>query len=44
VDTDEGGREPLDDAHGEWDLARIMPPSIARRYGYGEDPREGGGA
>jgi hypothetical protein len=33
--------EMLDDAHGAWDEARIVPPRIAKRYGYGDDPREG---
>lgn len=39
VRPDEGGRELLDDAHGVWDMARIVPPRIAERYGYGTDPR-----
>lgn len=39
VTPDEGGRELLDDAHGVWDMARIVPPHIAERYGYGKDPR-----
>lgn len=38
VRTDEGGRELLDDAHGNWEMARIVPPHIAERYGYGADP------
>jgi hypothetical protein len=29
----------MDDAHGNWDMARIVPPHIAERYGYGSDPR-----
>jgi len=29
----------LDDAHGDWDMARMVPPAIAKRYGYGDDPR-----
>jgi hypothetical protein len=29
----------LDDAHGDWDMARIVPPQIAERYGYGSDPK-----
>lgn len=28
----------LDDAHGDWDMARLVPPHIAKRYGYGDDP------
>lgn len=39
VRTDEGATELLDDAHGEWEMCRIMPPAIARRFGYGDDPR-----
>lgn len=39
VRNDDGGVDYLDDAHGEWDLARIVPPHIARRFGYGDDPR-----
>lgn len=31
-------RERLDDAGGNWDLARIVPERIAVRYGYGSDP------
>ena len=34
-----GAVELLDDAHGNWDMARIVPPAIATRYGYGTDPR-----
>lgn len=41
VRFDKGGNEMLDDAAGRWDLARIMPPTIAARYGYGNDPLEG---
>jgi hypothetical protein len=40
VEMDKGGTQLLDDAHGDWDMARLIPPSIARRYGYGEDPKE----
>ena len=37
---DGGGVEVLlDDAHGDWEMARIVPPQIATRYGYGADPR-----
>lgn len=39
IKTDEGGRELLDDAHGEWEMARILTPAIAKRFGYGEDPQ-----
>jgi hypothetical protein len=38
VKLDGGGWSNLDDAHGDWDTARIVPPQIARRYGYGNDP------
>lgn len=34
-----GGTELLDDAHGNWDMARIVPPEIAARFGYGTDPK-----
>jgi hypothetical protein len=37
VRMDNGSRERLDDAHGQWDMARIMPPAIAKRYGYLKD-------
>jgi hypothetical protein len=30
----------LDDAHGNWDMARMVPPHIARRFGYGDDPKK----
>jgi hypothetical protein len=36
--SDEGEPEYLDDAHGNWDMARIIPPAVAKRFGYGEDP------
>lgn len=39
IESDEGREEYLDDAHGNWDMARIVPPFIARRYGYGDDPK-----
>jgi hypothetical protein len=39
VTMDNGNRELLDDAHGNWDMARIVPPRIATRYGYGTDPQ-----
>lgn len=39
VKMDSGSREQLDDADGQWDLARIVPPEIAMRYGYGDDPK-----
>lgn len=38
VKMDGGREERLDDAGGNWDLARIIPPRIAERYGYGRDP------
>jgi hypothetical protein len=39
IRMDDGSRELLDDAHGDWDMARIVPPAIAKRYGYGTDPK-----
>jgi len=39
VKFDDGSRNMLDDAHGDWDMARIVPPNIAKKYGYGSDPR-----
>jgi hypothetical protein len=39
VEYDNGDTAMLDDAHGNWDLARIIPAHIARRYGYGDDPQ-----
>lgn len=39
VDLDNGEVVMLDDAHGDWDMARIVPPHIASKYGYGDDPR-----
>lgn len=39
VDMDSGSRELLDDANGNWELARLVPPAIAARYGYGTDPK-----
>lgn len=38
VRYDDGSTSLLDDAHGDWDMARMMPPWIARRFGYGDDP------
>jgi hypothetical protein len=43
VKYDGGGTSLLDDAHGNWDMARIVPPHIAKRYGYGDDPNPTGG-
>lgn len=40
VAYDKGGGNMLDDAHGNWDMARIVPPHIAKRYSYGDDPAE----
>lgn len=39
-DGDPEGRTSsmLDDAHGNWDMARLVPPHIAKRFGYGDDP------
>lgn len=42
VQSDEGASNLLDDAHGDWEMARIVPPHIARRYGYGDDPKANG--
>lgn len=28
----------LDDGHGNWNMARMVPPHIAKRFGYGDDP------
>lgn len=36
---DDQGTSMLDDAHGNWDMARMVPPEIAKRYGYGSDPK-----
>jgi hypothetical protein len=41
VKYDDGGTSLLDDAHGNWDMARMVPPHIAKRYGYGDDPKGG---
>jgi hypothetical protein len=41
INTDEGSTELLDDAHSNWDMARIVPPHIAKCYGYGDDPKKG---
>jgi hypothetical protein len=39
VSMDDGSSELFDDAGGDWMLARIVPPAVAQRYGYGTDPR-----
>lgn len=39
VRMDEGQREYLDDAHGNWDLARLLSPEVAESDGYGKDPK-----
>jgi hypothetical protein len=39
VRTDEGRTELLDDAHGNWEMARLVPPHVAEQYGYGKDPQ-----
>jgi len=39
VKLDIGGHSLLDDAHGRWDMARMVPPHIAKLYGYGDDPQ-----
>jgi hypothetical protein len=38
VKYDDGSTSLLDDAHGNWDMARMVPPHIAKRFGYGDDP------
>lgn len=40
IEFDDGDHGLMDDAHGNWDIARIVPPHIAKRYGYGDDPRK----
>jgi hypothetical protein len=39
VKYDDGSTSNLDDAHGDWDMARMLPPDVAQRYGYGSDPK-----
>lgn len=39
VKYDDGSTSLLDDAHGVWEMARMVPPAIAKRYGYGDDPK-----
>jgi hypothetical protein len=39
VRSDDGSMELLDDAHGDWEMARIVPPHIAKANGYGTDPK-----
>jgi hypothetical protein len=39
VRADDGSVDSLDDAHGDWGMARIVPPRIAKLYGYGDDPK-----
>jgi hypothetical protein len=39
VRMDDGSVSLLDDGHGNWNMARIVPPHIARRFGYGSDPK-----
>jgi hypothetical protein len=41
VKYDDGATSLLDDAHGNWDMARMVPPHIAKRFGYGDDPKKG---
>ena len=38
VKYDNGATSMLDDAHGDWNMARMVPPRIAVRYGYGKRP------
>lgn len=39
VRWDDGSTDSMDDAHGNWDMARIIPPAVADRFGYGKDPK-----
>lgn len=41
VRNDDGTREMLDDADGNWSLCRVMPPNVAEEFKYGRDPRGG---
>lgn len=34
VVMDDNRCELLDDHNGNWELARIVPPAVARKYGY----------
>lgn len=38
VRADDGSVDMLDDAHGNWEMARVVPPNIALDAGYGVDP------
>jgi len=39
VEWDDGGTSIMNDGGTMgWDMARIIPPHIAKRYGYGDDP------
>jgi len=38
ISNDDGTTDLLDDAHGDFEMARMLPPHIAKRYGYGDDP------
>ena len=40
VNWDDGGMDEMNDGNGNWDMARIIPPNVASRYGYGTDPKE----
>jgi hypothetical protein len=39
VRYDSGATSLLDDAHGNWDMARMIPENIAVKYGYENDPK-----
>jgi hypothetical protein len=39
VRADNGERDMLDDSDGDWPMARVVPPAVATRYGYGTDPK-----
>lgn len=39
VRYDDGSTSNLDDAHGDWEMARMVPEHIAVLHGYGSDPK-----
>lgn len=39
VQWDDGSIDTMNDGDGNWNNARIIPPNIASRYGYGDDPK-----
>lgn len=40
VRADDGSRDMLDDADGNWYMARVIPAAVATSAGYGRDPKE----